>query len=185
MKRAGLSLAVLVPALLGATPLAAQTFPVVRGTLEVGAAMAAVALPEHTGGSISAQPELRVGYFIAEGMMVQVVGDTRVWPLGTQAPKWYGVAGQLLYFPNLGPRSRNLYLMAGAGGALVDPPNPAEDSSMDPLIRGGVGVKISLVEVGLRFLQGLHFTAEFREEYVRSDENDFLSGLSFGLSTFR
>jgi hypothetical protein len=53
------------------------------------------------------------------------------------------------------------------------------------MLRGGIGIKVSLSEIGLRFLHPLHFTVEFREEYVRSDENDFLSGLSFGLSRIR
>jgi hypothetical protein len=185
MKRAFPSLALAVLGALGPAVAFAQTFPVVPGTLEIGAGMAAVALPEATTGSISAQPEVRVGYFFAEGMMLQVVADTRVWPLGIVAPTSYGIAGNVLWFPNLGPQNRNLYLMAGAGGALVDPPGPAKGSSVDPMIRGGLGVKVSLADVGLHFLRPFHLTVEFREEYVHSDENDFLAGLAFGLSAFR
>lgn len=163
----------------------AQTFPVVAGTMEIGVGVSAVALPERITGSISAQPEVRVGFFLAEGLMLQVVGDARVWPLGNTAPSTYGVAGNLLWFPNLGPRSRNLYLMAGGGGNFVDSPNPADDSSIDPLLRGGVGVKVPLEEIGLGFLHPYHFTVEFREEVVTGDETDFLSAVSFALSRIR
>ena len=185
MKRALPSLVLAVLGTLGPMGASAQTFPVTRGTMEFGAGMAAVTLPEETSGSISAQPEVRVGYFFAPGMMLQAVADMRVWPLGVVAPTRYGIAGDVLYFPNLGPQNRNLYLMAGAGGTIVNPPGPAKGTSVDEMIRGGVGIKVSLANVGLHFLRPFHFTVEFREEYVHSDENDLLSGLSFGLSSFR
>jgi hypothetical protein len=183
MKRIVLCLALPVVGLAGVAR--AQSFPVVAGTLEFQGGMAAVSLPEQNFGSVSAQPELRIGYFFSEGMMAQLVADTRVWPLGTAAPSFWGVSGNVLWFPNLGPRSRNLYLLAGGGGALVDPPAAAEGSSFDPLLRGGLGIKVSLVEVGLTFLQQLHLTVEFREEMVVGDETDLLSGVAVGLSSFR
>ena len=185
MNRTALCLALATAVLAGAGTVGAQTFPVVAGTLEIQGGMAAVTLPEQYFGSISAQPELRFGYFIAEGLMIQAVGDMRVWPLGTAAPSFYGVTGNLLWFPNLGPRSRSLYLLGGAGGLLLDPPNPAEGRTFDGVIRGGVGVKISLAELGARFLHPFHFTVEFREELSIADETDMLSGVSFGLSSFR
>lgn len=185
MKRA---IPVLVLALLAVSRVpgaSAQTFPVVAGTMEFGAGATALALPEEITGSISAQPELRVGYFLAEGLMLQVVGDARVWPLGTVAPSTYGVAGSILWFPNLGPRSRNMYLTAGGGGNFVSPPNPSDDSSVDPLLRIGMGVKVPMEEIGLNFLHPYHFTVEFREEIAVGDETDFLSGISFGFSRIR
>ncbi|MBZ0267087.1 hypothetical protein K8I85_02940 [bacterium] len=185
MKRAIPALALALLAVSGIPDASAQTFPVVAGTMEIGAGISAVALPEQTTGSISAQPEVRVGYFLAEGLMLQVTADTRVWPLGTAAPSTYGVAGNLLWFPNLGPRSRNMYLMAGGGGNFVDPPSPTVDSSLDPLLRIGVGVKVPMEEIGLNFLHPYHFTVEFREEMAVGDETDFLSGLSFTLSRIR
>lgn len=185
MKRAIPALVLALLAVSRVPGASAQTFPVVAGTMEFGVGASAVALPEEISGSISAQPELRLGYFLAEGLMLQVVGDARVWPLGTVAPSTYGVAGSLLWFPNLGPRSRNMYLLAGGGGNFVDPPQPSEDSSIDPLLRAGVGVKVPLNGLGLSFLHPYHFTAEFREEIAVGDETDFLSGVSFALSRIR
>jgi hypothetical protein len=185
MNRIALCLAVVAAGLSGAGVVQAQTFPVVAGTLEFQGGMAAVALPEENVGSISAQPELRIGYFFMEGVEAQVVGDGRVWPLGNTAPSFYGVTGNVLWFPNLGPRSRNLYFLGGGGGVLVDPPSPTVDSSIDPLLRAGMGIKISLAEIGWTFLHPFHLTVEFREEVLFGDETDFLSGVSFGLSSFR
>ncbi|GJM43885.1 MAG: hypothetical protein DHS20C21_07270 [Gemmatimonadota bacterium] len=164
----------------------AQSFPVVSGTMEFQFGLTGMALPENSGGgSLSAQPELRVGRFVAEGVELQLVGDARVWPLGVTAPSSYGVSANLLWFPNLGPTSRNLYLLVGGGGALVDPPSAAVGSSFDPLGRVGVGVKVPLSELSVSWTKSLFFTVEFREEYVAADESDYLSGISFSVSQFR
>ena len=163
----------------------AQTFPVVPGTLEIQGGVSAVSLPEETVGSVSAQPEARLGYFVAEGVMVQLAADARVWPLGNTAPSLYGLAANVLWFPNLGPRNRNVYLMAGGGGVLLDPPGAVVDSSIDPLLRGGLGFKVPMEEVGMSLLKSLHFTVEFRGDYVLADENSFLSGVTFAFSRIR
>jgi hypothetical protein len=160
----------------------AQTFPVVAGTMEVQVGAAGIVLPENTNGMVSAQPELRLGYFVSEGLQLQIVGDARVWPLGMVAPANYGVGAQFLWFPNLGPQNRNLYLLAGAGGAYSDPPR--DDSQFDPLARVGLGVKVPLAGVGLGFLQRAHLTVEYRGELLFQDETDFVSGAAVGFSFF-
>jgi hypothetical protein len=168
-------------------PLAAraQTFPVTPGTIEVQAGMAGVVLPEASDGTYSAQPEFRVGYFLAPALQLQLVVHSRLWPLGAVAARNHGVVAHAVWFPNLGPQNRNLYLMAGAGGARnVPPPATGLDVSFDPLLRGGVGYKIPLQDVGLGFLSSTHLTVEYRAEYWLQDEAAFVSGAAFGFSYF-
>jgi hypothetical protein len=178
----------------------AQTFPVTKGSQEIQVGFSAISLPEFVGGSISAQPELRYGRFVGEGLEVQLGAETRVWPLGTQAPKLYGGSLSVLWYPNLGPRNRNLYLLVGGGGSWNDPPQVTRDASFDPAVRAGMGVKVSLENLGLAFASGWHLTVEYREELVLYNEDegayaglgtdvstdrDLLSGLAIGVSLFR
>lgn len=166
--------------LLGASAALAQTFPVVRGTTEFQVGAAGVMMPEDSNGMVSYQPEVRFGYFIGEGLQVQFAGDMRVWPLGTIGPARYGGTVSLLWFPNLGPQNRNLYLLGGAGGAYRDPPGPHADGEFDPSLRGGLGIKVPLG--GFAFLQGSHLTMEYRGELLLQDETEFVSGVGIGLS---
>ncbi len=180
MKRA------LLAAALGGLMLAgvagAQTFPVVPGSLEIQGGIGMVLMPEEEKGFVSAQPELRVGYFFAEGVMLQAMGDTRVWPLGTVGSSSYGVTGNILWFPNFADRS--LYFLGGAGGTLQDPPGE-EGSSFDTLLRGGLGMKASLAGIGAGWLAASHFTMEYRTDIVMKDETNIVSGIALGLSWFR
>ena len=173
---------VLVPLLLSGV-VSAQTFPVVAGTMEIQLGAAGVILPENTNGMVSAQPELRVGFFVSEGLQLQFVGDARVWPLGTIAPPSYGASAQFLWFPNLGPQNRNLYVLGGMGGAYSDP--LVGDSAFDPLARAGLGFKVPLGDFGLGFVTRSHLTVEYRAEMIFQDETDLVSGVAVGISLFR
>jgi hypothetical protein len=193
-----LTLAGLTPigALLAARPAEAQSFPVVGGTQELQIGVSMVSLPEITNGSWSAQPEVRWGLFLADGLELQVGLDTRVWPLGSQAPKSYGGGVSMLWFPDLGTVDRNFYLLAGAAGMWSDPPQAAFHASFDPVGRGGMGLKVPLDNLGLGFLAGKHLTVEYRLDFVLLNEDeedyavlgdvatnyDFLSGLAVGVS---
>ncbi len=203
MNRARLSLATALAVVL---PLAgawlpggnagAQTFPVVGGTQEVQIGFSVVTLPEITGGTWSAQPELRWGLFIADGLEIQVTADARAYPLGTTAPKSYGGGVNVLWFPVLGDRDRNFYLLAGGGGAYSDPSSPAIDASFDPAGRIGLGVKVPLDAMGLGFLMGRHLGAEYRGDFVFLNEDaddypyeedfatslEYVSGFTIGVS---
>jgi hypothetical protein len=159
---------------------AAQTFPVVRGAIEFEAGIAGIVLPEDSAGTFSAQPTGRIGYFVAEGFEAQVEGSVRVWPLGSVAAHSVSASGNLLWYPSLGPKSRNLYLLGGAGMASTSPPE--EDTTWDPLARGGIGYKVPLSG---KFVNVLHFTAEFRGEYLLKDPADFVAGALLSLSYFR
>lgn len=169
--------------LVGASATLAQTFPVVRGTTELQVGGVGVVMPEDSGGMVSLQPEVRFGYFIGEGLQVQLAGDVRVWPLGLVAPARYGGAVSLLWFPNLGPQNRDLYLLAGAGGAYTDPPGSRAEGEFDPLLRVGLGIKVPLGAFLL--LERAHLTMEYRGDLVLQDETDFLSGIGIGLSFIR
>jgi len=163
----------------------AQTFPVVRGSSEVEFGVAGIILPESEDGPYSAQPEVRLGYFLAEGLELQLGLHGRIWPLGGVASKSFGLAGHLLWYPNLGPDSRNLYLMGGGGAARNDPPPRIKrDPNIDPFVRGGLGYKVPLRNLGVGFLMSAHLTAEYRVEYVLEENNDFVSGALLALSYF-
>jgi hypothetical protein len=164
---------------------AAQSLPLVKGAVEIQAGIGATLMPEDEEGFVSVQPELRVGWFLGDGLMIQAMGDSRVWPLGTVGSSSYGVTGNLLWFPNLGPGNRNFYLLGGAGGTLQDPPGPAEGSSFDTLLRAGIGAKAPMAGVGVGWLDVSYFTMEFRTDLVIQDETNFVSGISMGLSWFR
>jgi hypothetical protein len=169
--------------LVGAGAAFAQTFPVVRGTTELQVGGVGVVMPEDSGGMISLEPEVRFGYFIGEGLQVQLAGDVRVWPLGVVAPANYSGAVSVLWFPNLGPQSRDMYLLVGAGGAYSDPPGPQAEGEFDPLFRFGLGVKVPLGSFLL--LERAHLTMEYRGDVAFQDETDFLSGIGMGLSFVR
>jgi hypothetical protein len=187
---------VLAVALLSGSSARAQTFPVVGGTQEIQVGIAAVSTPEIVSGFVSAQPELRWGFFLSDGLELQLIADTRVWPLGAYAPKSYGGSLNVLWFPDLGARDRNFYLLAGAGGAWNDPPPESLDASFDPAVRAGIGVKVPLDALGLGFLVGTHLGAEYRGEFVFLNEDaddyaylgdvatdlEFLSGVAIGVS---
>ncbi len=185
MKRALALSLVGFAALLVAERAEAQTFPVVVGTLEFQGGFTAITVPEASNALIGTQPEVRVGYFIREGVQLQAMLDTRVWPLGDVGATSHGITANLLWFPNLGPRSRNLYLLVGAGGAIVDPPGALDSSGFDALVRGGVGAKVSLEDLTISWLTPLHLTVEFRTEYLLADESDIVSGVALGFSWFR
>jgi hypothetical protein len=178
-------LAVLATVLLGPIGARAQTFPMTPGTLEIQVGVGAILLPESSDGTYSAQPEVRVGLFLMPGVQLQVQGDARLWPLGSVAPKSYGASAHLVWFPSLGPENRNLYLMAGGGGALTDPPaRTGLDSGFDPLFRGGLGYKIPLSGLRLGFLRQTHLNVEARLEAIFQDEVDVVSGGAIGFSYF-
>jgi hypothetical protein len=178
-------LAVLAAALLGSTLARAQTFPTTPGTLEVQFGLGAIILPESSDGTYSAQPEVRVGLFLMPGVELQVQGDARIWPLGSVAARNYGAGAHLLWYPNLSPENRSLYLMAGAGGALTRPPaRTGLDSSFDPLLRGGIGFKVPLSGLDIGVLTRSHLTVEARLEAIFQDETDLVSGGAVALSYF-
>jgi hypothetical protein len=163
----------------------AQTFPMTSGTIEVQLGLGAIMLPEGSDGTYSAQPELRVGLFLWPGLQLQVQGDARLWPLGGVAAKSYGACAHLLWFPELSPENRSFYLMAGAGGALNDPPaRTGLDSGFDPMLRGGVGYKVPLSGLEVGFLKRTHLTVEGRLEALFQDETDLVSGGAVALSYF-
>jgi hypothetical protein len=162
---------------------AGQDFPVSAGTLEVQVGVAGIVLPEESRGTFSAQPEVRVGWFLRERLELQAEGDVRVWPLGTIAARSYGVSGNLLWYPPLADDRHDLYFLGGGGGAYTDPPGPAADTSFDPLLRGGVGLKVPLEGLNEAF-RAIYFTAEYRGELILADSSDFVSGIALGLSRF-
>ena len=152
---------------------------------EIQAGVAGIVLPEAEQGTYSAQPELRLGFFIAEGLQLQLEANGRVWPLGDVASKSLGTAGHLVWFPKLGPQNRNLYLMGGAGMVRTNPPlRLHSEVSYDPLLRGGMGYKIPLQDLGIGFLTAAHLTAEYRFEYLMQDEDDLVSGGVLAVSYF-
>lgn len=162
----------------------AQGLPVAAGTIEVQAGMAAIALPEATRGTYSAQPELRLGFFVAEGVEAQLEANIRMWPLGSVAPHSAGVGAHLLWYPTLGPGHRNLYLLAGGGVSRNDPPGVLTERTFDPLGRAGLGYKIPLSELGLGALSNGFLTTEFRMEMHFEDERDVVSGIVAAYSYF-
>jgi hypothetical protein len=161
---------------------AAQTFPITPGTLEFQVGVAGIVLPEDTDGMFSAQPQIRAGLFLREGVELQGEADARVWPLGPIAAHSYQVTGNLLWFPRLSDH-HELYLLGGGGGAFSNPPGP-EGGSFDPLLRGGLGVKIPLVALTEAF-RALYLTAEYRGELVFATNTSFVSGVALGFSRFR
>ena len=196
---AALTTALLLPlagAFLAVPTAGAQSFPIVGGTQELQFGLSMVSMPEITSGSWSAQPEVRWGLFLADALELQVTADVRAWPLGAEAPKSYGGIVGLLWFPDLSAGERNFYLLAGAGGAWSDPPEITIDASFDPTVRGGMGLKVPLDNLGLGFLAGKHLNAEYRLDFVYLNEDetdypaftdvatnyDFLSGMTIGIS---
>lgn len=162
----------------------AQVTPTAAGTLEVQGGMAAIGLPEGTDGTYSAQPELRVGYFLSEGIEAQVVGHIRMWPLGMVAPHNAGAAVHLLWYPSLGPGHRNLYLMGGGGIARNVPPGVLAGRTLDPLGRAGLGYKVPLSGLGLGAMSAGWFTTEFRMEMHFGDETSVVAGIVAAYSYF-
>jgi hypothetical protein len=161
-----------------------QAAPVEAGTVEVQAGMAAIGLPEGTDGTYSAQPELRVGWFLSEGVEVQGVGHIRMWPLGAVAPHNAGAALHLLWYPSIGPGHRNLYLMGGGGIARNDPPGVLVERTFDPLARAGLGYKIPLSGLGLGAMSAGWFATEFRLEMNFEDDTGVVAGIVGAYSYF-
>ena len=141
--------------------------------------VAGIVLPEESGGTFSAQPELRLGWFPQAHLAVQVEGSARVWPLGAVASHSFGLAGNVLWFPPLSEGRRELYLLAGAGGYYTDP--PVGDATFDPAVRGGVGVMAPLGGLA-KSLSALRLSVEYRGEYLLADKTDFVSGIALGFS---
>ncbi len=154
------------------------------GAIEIQLGVAGITLPESSRGTYSAQPELRLGFFLHEYMELQGELSVRVWPLGTVAANSYGVSGNVLFFIDPPTSRARLFLLGGGGGQFADPPGPAEGRSFDPLVRGGIGVRVSLAGTGVSLLQPLSFAAEYRGELVFADDTDFVSGISLGVSRF-
>jgi hypothetical protein len=153
------------------------------GLIEVQVGVAGIVLPEASRGTFSAQPELRIGLFLSDHLELQGEASVRVWPLGVVAASSLGLSGNALFYPATASRAR-IYFLGGGGGALTDPPGPAEDSSFDPLVRGGTGVRVALAGLGVPILDPLTFVAEYRGELVFADDTDFVSGISLGVSRF-
>jgi len=173
----------------------AQTFPVTPGTLEFQLGLATIVLPEDHDGTYSAQVEGRAGWFFGEGLEAQLDGHFRFYPLGSEAPKGYGVGLSALWFPVLGD-TRNLYVLGGAAFQYLDyPPRYGVSNGTRPILRAGGGLKVPLEQSGIPYLRGGHLTVEYRGEWIwlSHDEVDpavgktleFQSGLAFGWSIFR
>jgi hypothetical protein len=162
----------------------AQPTPVGAGTLEVQGGIAAIGMPESTRGTYSAQPELRLGYFLADGVELQAAAHIRMWPLGAVAPHNAAAAAHLLWYPELGPGHRNLYLMAGGGVARNDPPGYLIERTFDPLARFGVGYKIPLADLGLGAMSAGWLTTEFRVEALFEEYTSPVAGIAVGYSYF-
>jgi len=161
------------------TPPAEEAAPEIARGLVFRVGVAGIVLPEASNGTFSAQPEVRFGWFLQQRVAIQIEGSARVWPLGGVAARSYGLAGNVLWFPPLGREGRELYLLAGGGGAYTDP--AVGDTSFDPAIRGGIGVLAPLAGL-VPSLAGLRLAVEYRGELVRADETDFVSGISIGVS---
>jgi hypothetical protein len=157
----------------------------VPGALEIQAGVAAVVLPEDSRGTHTIEPLGRIGYFLAEGIELEVEVSTRVWPLGAIAPKSIAVGGALSWYPNLGPQNRNVFLSGGVGVLSEDPPGVKEGTTWDGFARGAFGFKVPLEGVGLGLLDALHLSIEFREEALFQESTDFVSGAVIGFSYFR
>jgi hypothetical protein len=162
----------------------AQDLPVSAGTIEVQAGMAAIGLPEATNGTYSAQPELRLGFFLVEGLEAQLEANIRMWPLGSVAPHSAGAAAHLAWYPSLGPGHRNLYLLAGGGVSRNDPPGVLTVRTFDPLARAGLGYKIPLSQLGMGAVPHGFFTTEFRAEMHFEEQTDIVSGIVAAFSYF-
>jgi hypothetical protein len=176
------TLAALMAVVLFPQPGAAQTFPVVAGTWEVQGGFNGTVLPEGYSPLWSAQVEARAGMFIAEGLEIQAIGDVRVWPLGAEAPKSYGITGNLLWFPRTG-ETRNLYLLGGGGGFFRDQATPTQpESGFQPMLRTAVGTKIKMPGQGA--VRNLHLTTEFRGDFWFEEQTSFVAGFAIGLSWF-
>ncbi|HET9886640.1 MAG TPA: hypothetical protein VFR10_03940, partial [bacterium] len=103
------------------------------------------------------------------------------------------LGASLLWFPQIG-NHRNMYMLAGAGGAITDPPGEP-DGGFKPLVRAGVGFKVPMS--GLKFLGDAYLTMEYRGEMVFIDDpeffeddtiedgSNFVSGAAIGLSYFK
>jgi len=161
---------------------AAQTFPVVAGTWEFQGGFSGTMLPEAYDALWAAQIEARAGMFVVEGWEIQVIGDARIWPLGTQAPKSYGITGNVLWFPRMGEH-RNLYLMGGAGGFQRDPATETQpEAGFQMVVRTAVGTKIKMPGQG--FIGRTHLTTEFRGDFWFEETTSFVAGFAIGLSWF-
>ena len=176
-----------------AVPSRADEPPIAKGIWEYQGGVSGIVLPESFNGTWSLQIEGRVGYFIKEGWELQGMINGRLWPLGSQAPKYVDLGGSILYFPEIGGK-RNMYLLGGAAAAKTDPPGPPE-GGFKPLIRAGFGFKVPMS--GLKFLGDAFLTMEYRAEMVFIDDaeffedptiedgSDFVSGAAIGLCWFQ
>jgi len=153
----------------------APEFSVAKGSQDLQFGFSMVSLPEIVKGAWSAQPEIRYGVFLSDGLQLQITAETRVWPLGKEAPKSYGGGVNLLWFPDLGTASRNFYLLVGGGGAYEDPPQQTLDASFDPMVRGGVGARVPLRDLGIPFMASWYLSTEFAVKAVLlgEDEEDY------------
>ena len=165
-----------------ASQASAQTFPVVTGTTEIQIGVSGITLPRDSGGLWSLNPELRIGFFLQPGFELQAEGNFRAWPGGAVSGRSYGGGGNLVWYPNLGPQSRNLYLLGGASGVLSEPPGQDEDTELDVTGRGGVGYK---APIAFPWLAGAHLSVEYRGEVIVTRDRAFVSGAAIGISFFR
>lgn len=163
----------------------AEGFAPVAGSIELQGGIATIGLPEATNGTYSAQPELRVGYFLHPAIELQLESNIRIWPLGSVSPHSAGVAGHLLWYPSLGPAGRSLYLLGGAGVARTDPPGVLSVRTFDGLARGALGYKIPLPKHGPEgpVDSNAFLTTEFRVEMVfPKDHTDVVAGIAVAFS---
>lgn len=172
------------PVVIQAAPVAAEAevaapVGVAADGLVLRVGIAGIVLPEASGGTFSAQPELRIGWFTGVDMAVQVEASARVWPLGGVSAKSYGVAGNILWFPPLAGEQRDFYLLGGGGSYYSDP--VLGDSSFDPVVRGGVGMLASLASL-IPSAASVRLAVEYRGELLLADDTDFVSGIALGLS---
>ncbi|MAF26945.1 MAG: hypothetical protein QF819_07575 [Gemmatimonadota bacterium] len=179
MKRLSVA-ALLAAALIPTLTAGAQTIPVVASTTEYGIGMAALTLPEEVRGPHSLRMDVRGGYFVAEGLQMQAEASVRFWPLGNRAPRGYGMGANALWFPDLGPGNRNMYLLLGGG--VVRQNYPGQEATMDGLARVGFGVKLR--SPVLRYVWMTHAAVEFRSEAHFADEVETTSGFTVGVSRF-
>ena len=166
-----------------ASDVAAAPFSVEPGTLEGQIGASHSVLPEEVNATTAIQLEGRGGYFFAEGLEAVLAVDTRIWPLGSQAPASFGVTGNVAWYPAIS-EERNLYLSAGGGGFFRDPDESSPlDSGFQPMFRGAVGQKISLEKMGP--VRDFYLTSEFHLSVWFEEETSIIGGISIGLSYFR
>ncbi len=159
---------------------ARATVPIEEGTWEFQVGLAGIVLPEEVHGTYSLQPEARVGLFLGDALEIQGQAEVRVWPLGDVAPNYYGLGGNLLWYPEI-QNDRSLYFLGGAAGSWNDPPGE-DEGGFDPLGRLGLGFKVPISGPG--FLDNAFLSLEYRGEFIFAESTDFVSGAAIGLSFF-